>query len=285
MSKRKLLQLVAQKHVSRLGRPAHADASPACAAAATRRSRSATSARASASPRRRTSSTSGCSSTACARTSTSARRARMAVLRPLKVVITNYPEGQVEDMDVVNNPEDPSAGTRKVPFSREIYIERDDFMEDPPKKFFRLAPGREVRLRNAYLVTCTEVVKDAAGRHRRTALHLRPGHARRRRAGRPQGEGDAPLGVGRARRRRARCASTIGCSPWTIRTARPRRPAWTSRRSSTPRRSRCSTGCKLEPMLAERRAGHAVPVRAPRLLLRGSRLRPRARRCSTAPCR
>jgi glutaminyl-tRNA synthetase len=87
----------------------------------------------------------------------------MAVLNPLRVVIENYPEGQSEEMDVVNNPEDPSAGTRKVPFSRELYIERDDFMEDPPKKFFRLAPGREVRLRNAYLVTCTSVIKNAAG--------------------------------------------------------------------------------------------------------------------------
>jgi glutaminyl-tRNA synthetase len=93
----------------------------------------------------------------------------MAVLRPLKLVLTNYPEGQVEQMDVVNNPEDPAAGTRQVPFSREVWIERDDFMEDPPKKFFRLAPGREVRLRNAYLVTCTEVVKDAAG----TVIELR----------------------------------------------------------------------------------------------------------------
>jgi glutaminyl-tRNA synthetase len=88
----------------------------------------------------------------------------MAVLRPLKVVLENYPEGQVEDMDVINNPEDPSAGTRKVPFSKVLYIERDDFLEDPPKKFFRLAPGREVRLRNAYLVTCRSVVKDEAGR-------------------------------------------------------------------------------------------------------------------------
>jgi glutaminyl-tRNA synthetase len=87
----------------------------------------------------------------------------MAVLRPLKLVLTNYPEGTVEYMNVVNNPEDPAAGTRKVEFSREIYIERDDFMEEPPKKFFRLAPGREVRLRNAYLVTCTDVIKDAAG--------------------------------------------------------------------------------------------------------------------------
>jgi glutaminyl-tRNA synthetase len=88
----------------------------------------------------------------------------MAVLRPLKVVLTNYPAGQdVEYMDVTNNPEDESAGTRRVPFSRELYIERDDFMENPPKKFFRLSPGAEVRLRNAYFVTCTDVVKDDAG--------------------------------------------------------------------------------------------------------------------------
>ena len=87
----------------------------------------------------------------------------MAVLDPLRLVIENYPEHQVDEMDVVNNPEDASAGTRKVPFSRVVYIERDDFREDPPKKFFRLAPGREVRLRNAYLVTCTGVVKDQTG--------------------------------------------------------------------------------------------------------------------------
>jgi glutaminyl-tRNA synthetase len=84
----------------------------------------------------------------------------MAVLRPLKVVIDNYPEGQTEELDAVNNPEDPNAGTRKVPFSRELYIEQEDFMEEPPKKFFRLAPGREVRLRYAYFITCKEVVKD-----------------------------------------------------------------------------------------------------------------------------
>ncbi len=85
---------------------------------------------------------------------------RMAVLRPLKVTIENYPEGKSEDLDAVNNPEDPSAGTRKVPFSRVLYIERDDFMENPPKKFFRLSPGTEVRLRYAYFITCTGVVKD-----------------------------------------------------------------------------------------------------------------------------
>jgi len=86
----------------------------------------------------------------------------MAVLRPLRLVITNYPEDQVEEMEAINNPEDPAAGTRRVPFSRVLYIERDDFREDPPKKFFRLAPGREVRLRYAYFITCTEVVKDPA---------------------------------------------------------------------------------------------------------------------------
>ena len=87
----------------------------------------------------------------------------MAVLRPVKVVITNYPEGQIEHVDVINNPENESAGRRKVPFSRVLYIEREDFKEDPPKKFFRLSPGREVRLRCAYFITCTEVIKDAAG--------------------------------------------------------------------------------------------------------------------------
>jgi len=87
----------------------------------------------------------------------------MAVLRPLKVVLTNYPEGQSEELEAINNPEDTSAGTRMVPFSRELYIERDDFMEDPPRKFYRLAPGREVRLRYAYFITCTEVVKDSSG--------------------------------------------------------------------------------------------------------------------------
>jgi len=87
----------------------------------------------------------------------------MAVLRPLRVVIENYPEGRVEEMEAVNNPEDPSAGTRKVPFSRVLYIEQDDFREQPPKQYYRLAPGREVRLRYGYFITCTGVVKDEAG--------------------------------------------------------------------------------------------------------------------------
>ncbi len=87
----------------------------------------------------------------------------MAVLNPLKVVIENYPEGESEELDAINNPEDPAAGTRRVPFSRELYIERADFMEDPPKKFYRLAPGREVRLRYAYFIKCLDVVKDDTG--------------------------------------------------------------------------------------------------------------------------
>ncbi len=87
----------------------------------------------------------------------------MAVLRPLKVVIDNYPEGQSEELEAVNNPEDANAGTRKVPFSRVLYIEQDDFREEPPKKFYRLSPGQEVRLRGGYFITCKSVVKNDAG--------------------------------------------------------------------------------------------------------------------------
>ncbi|MEQ8530303.1 MAG: glutamine--tRNA ligase, partial [Imperialibacter sp.] len=87
---------------------------------------------------------------------------KMGVLRPLKVIITNYPEDKEELMDATNNPEDPDGGTRKVPFSREIYIEQSDFMEDPPKKFFRMGPGREVRLKYAYIIECVDFKKDPA---------------------------------------------------------------------------------------------------------------------------
>ena len=127
----------------------------------------------------------------------------MGVLRPLKLVIENYPAGQVEELDAVNNPEDAAAGTRKVPFSRVLYIEQDDFRETPPPKFFRLSAGREVRLRYGYFVTCTSVVKDPAGQCHRDSLHLRPGHPRRRFAGRTQGEGNDSLGIaGQSVRRR-----------------------------------------------------------------------------------
>ncbi len=126
----------------------------------------------------------------------------MAVLRPLRVVIENYPEGQVEELEAVNNPEDPAAGTRKVPFSRVLYIEQDDFRETPPPKYYRLAPGREVRLRYAYFVKCAGRGQGRPGQGGRAALHLRPGHPRRRRPGRPQGQGHHPLGLGRPRRPR-----------------------------------------------------------------------------------
>ena len=151
----------------------------------------------------------------------------MAVLRPLKVVIDNYPEGQVEELDAVNNPEDPAAGTRKVPFSRELYIEQDDFMEEPPKKFFRLAPGREVRLRYAYFITCTErrEGRRAARSPSCTAPTTRPRAAA------------TPRTAARSRRRctgsrprtpcRPRSGSTTTCSPSRTRT--------TSRKARTSR--------------------------------------------------
>jgi glutaminyl-tRNA synthetase len=88
---------------------------------------------------------------------------RLAVLRPIKIVLTNYPEGKTEELTAINNPEDPNAGTRKIPFGRKLYIERDDFMETPPPKYFRLRPGGEVRLKYAYIIKCAEVVKDDVG--------------------------------------------------------------------------------------------------------------------------
>src|SRR5664280_1710321 len=121
----------------------------------------------------------------------------MAVLRPLKVVIDNYPEGQVEEMDAINNPEDASAGTRKVPFSKVLYIEQEDFREDPPKEFFRLSPGRGApALRLLHQVHRRS--QECLGRNHRGALHLRPRHVRRQRAGQAQGEGDHSLGLRRA---------------------------------------------------------------------------------------
>ena len=125
---------------------------------------------------------------------------RFAVLDPLKVVIENYPEGQAEEMEVVNNPEDPSAGTRTVAFARELWIERDDFMEEPPPKFFRLAPGPRGAAALGVLRHLPRGREGRCGRDRRAALHLRPGDARRRRARRAAAEGDAPLALGGARR-------------------------------------------------------------------------------------
>ena len=123
---------------------------------------------------------------------------RMAVLRPLKVVIENYPEGQVEEIEAINHPDDPAAGTRRIAFGRELYIERDDFMENPPKKFFRLSPGTEVRLRYAYFVKCTGSHQERGRRGGRAALHLRSRDQGRQRARRPQGQGDHALAAGGA---------------------------------------------------------------------------------------
>ena len=121
---------------------------------------------------------------------------RFGVLRPLKLVIENYPEGESEFVDALNNPEDPDAGTRPIPFSRTLYVEADDFMEDPPRKFFRLAPGREVRLRYGYLVTCREAVKDPSGAVTELRCTYDPETRGRPGAGRAQGEGRAALGLG-----------------------------------------------------------------------------------------
>jgi len=111
----------------------------------------------------------------CVREDLDSKAARvMGVLRPLRVVVLNYPEGQVDELDAANHPQNPDMGTRKIPFARVVYIEREDFMEDPPKKFFRLAPGREVRLRYAYLVTCVDVIKDADGEVVEVHCHYDP---------------------------------------------------------------------------------------------------------------
>ena len=143
----------------------------------------------------------------------------MCVVNPLKVVITNYPEGQVEALDASYYPHDvPKTGSRTIPFARELYIERDDFMEDPPKKFFRLAPGREVRLRYGYFVTCTRRREERRRRDRRVALHLRPGNAGRRFTRRPQGAGHHPLGSPRRAQSIATCGCTTNCSRFPIRT-------------------------------------------------------------------
>jgi glutaminyl-tRNA synthetase len=180
---------------------------------------------------------------------------RMAVLRPLKVVITNYPEGQSEELTAINNPEDPAAGTRAVPFSREIYIEQDDFLEDPPKKFFRLAPGREVRLRYAYFITCTEVIRDEAGR----ICELRATYDAATRGG------DAP--DGRKVQATLHWVSARHAVPAEVRlydhlcqvadlSTIPEEQDWKS--ALNPRSLEILTGCRLEPSLREALAGQPI---------------------------
>lgn len=177
---------------------------------------------------------------------------RMAVLRPLKVVIENYPEGQVEELDAVNNPRDGTAGTRKVPFSREIFVEHDDFMEDAPNKFFRLSLGREVRLRSAYFVTCTEVVKDDAG----DVIELRCTYDPETRGG------DSP--DGRKVKGTLHWVSAQHAMDAEVRLYNPlfaeENPGAADDFLSTlnPASLEVLTGCKLEPALADVAAGDVV---------------------------
>jgi len=177
---------------------------------------------------------------------------RMAVLRPLKVVIENYPEGQFEELEAANNPRDETAGTRMVPFGREIWIERDDFMEDAPKKFFRLSPGREVRLRSAYFITCTDVIKNDAG----DVTELRCTYDPETRGG------DAP--DGRKVKGTLHWVSAAHAMDAEVRLYSPlfqdENPGAAEDFLSTlnPDSLEVLTGCKLEPMLADVEDGQVV---------------------------
>ena len=186
---------------------------------------------------------------------------RMAVLRPIKLVVTNWPEGQVEHMTLQNNPENEADGTRQVPFTGELWIERDDFMAEAPPKYFRLTPGTEVRLRGAYFVKCTGFATDDDGNVTEVQCTYDPATTRRPGPRRPQGEGHHPLGVGRPRGRRRGARCTSGCSP-------PRCPA-----NAPATRSTTSTANSKEVVAAQGRAGArrdrarpGGPVRTPRLL-------------------
>ena len=177
----------------------------------------------------------------------------MAVLRPLKVVIENYPEGQSEELEAVNHPDDPAAGTRKIRFGREIYIERDDFMENPPKKFFRLSPGTEVRLRYAYFITCREVVKNAAGE----VVELRCTYDPATKGGNaPDGrkvQGDDALGFGGGRR----CAAEVRHLQSAVHQARTAAAADFAA-DLNPNSLEVLRDARLEPALAD--ANSAMPV-------------------------
>jgi glutaminyl-tRNA synthetase len=177
---------------------------------------------------------------------------RMAVLRPLKVVIENYPEGQVEELEAVNNPEDEGAGTRTIRFSRELWIERDDFMENPPKKFFRLSPGKEVRLRYGYFIACKEVVKGANGE----VVELRCTYDAATRGG------NAPPD-GRKVQATLHWVSAADAVDAEVRLydqlfANPSPDAGSFAADLNPNSLEVLTGCKVEPALAAGNAAEAV---------------------------
>ncbi len=189
----------------------------------------------------------------------------MGVLDPVKVVLVNWPEGKVEMLDAVNNPEDASQGTRAVPFSGTLYIDRDDFREVPPPKYHRLSPGTEVRLRWAYVIRCTEVVKDAAGARSRRCVHVRRRDEGRRGPG-AEGQGDDPLGL----RRRVAAGRGAALRP-SLHRAQSRRRA---RRQGLPREPQPGLARRAERRARRARApgaarGHGVPARAHGLLRRG----------------
>jgi glutaminyl-tRNA synthetase len=175
------------------------------------------------------------------------------VLDPLRVVITNYPEGGEEELEAINNPEDPEMGTRQVPFSRVIYIEKGDFREEPPKKFFRLAPGREVRLRYAYFITCENVIKDESGQI--VELHCRYD---------PQTRGGAAPD-GRKVKGTLHWVSADHCLTAQVRVydrlfvranpAGDEKEGFDFRDSLNPESLQILTGCKVEPSLAGVQAG------------------------------
>jgi glutaminyl-tRNA synthetase len=176
----------------------------------------------------------------------------MAVLRPLKVVIENYPEGKVEELDAINNPEDPEAGTRKIRFSRELWIERDDFMENPHKKFFRLSPGKEVRLRYGYFIACKEVVKGANGE----VVELRCTYDAATRGG------NAPPD-GRKVQATLHWVSAADATDAEVRLydqlfANPSPDAGSFAADLNPKSLAVLTGCKVEPALAAGNAAEAV---------------------------
>jgi glutaminyl-tRNA synthetase len=176
---------------------------------------------------------------------------RMAVLRPLKIVIENYPEGQSEELEAVNHPDDPAAGTRRLRFGRELYIERDDFMENPPKKFYRLSPGREVRLRYAYFISCREVVKNRAGE----VVELRCSYDPHTRGG------NAP--DGRKVQATLHWVSAADAVPAEVRLynqlfARPDPNPADFIADLNPDSLEVLTGCKLEPELAAANTGDPV---------------------------
>ena len=206
----------------------------------------------------------------------------MAVLNPLKLVIDNYPEGQVEEVEVQNNPEDLTAGTRKVPFSREIYIDQDDFREVPPPKYYRLSPGKEVRLRSAYFITAQSVVKDADG-------HIVEVHCTYDPASRG---GNSP--DGRKVKSTMHWVSAAHAISAEIRIydklfTKPdpndHEEGGSFLDNLNPNSLEVLTTAKLEPSLARRPARPALPVRTRRLFLPRPRLDRKKSSCSTGRCR